>query len=298
MSSAESSEAESKEANCSTRLEMMVKPMSIECGHSYCHSCIVHMLEKTQRETSLSLETVYCPLCRVPFQKGSIHANNQLQCFFETIKNHNNEWSCRKHHEELHLFCEDDGQLICWCCERTSQHKGHNTALVEEVYTDYKEKLQGTVKKLTKEKTLCKSMYEYTENQKTTWKNNVAQERRKIQSDFQNFHLFLLEEEKSYLMRLEKELQEILQKLQDKQSKLEKKSHELEKHILEIKRKCQGSAHYLLKDVQNILRRSSSVKLELPENVSLEVHTVCDITKLHFDANKSQKDYHCEITKL
>ena len=46
--------------------------------------------------------------------------------------------SCKEHGEKLQLFCEDEGQLICWLCDRGAQHKGHATALVEEACQGYK----------------------------------------------------------------------------------------------------------------------------------------------------------------
>nr|5VA4_A Chain A, TRIM5/cyclophilin A V4 fusion protein [synthetic construct] len=49
---------------------------------------------------------------------------------------------CAHHGEKLVLFCQQDGNVICWLCERSQEHRGHQTFLVEEVAQKYREKLQ------------------------------------------------------------------------------------------------------------------------------------------------------------
>ena len=44
---------------------------------------------------------------------------------------------CAKHGEKLQLFCEKDMVAICWLCERSQEHRGHQTALIEEVASKY-----------------------------------------------------------------------------------------------------------------------------------------------------------------
>ena len=44
---------------------------------------------------------------------------------------------CAHHGEKLQLFCEEDGKLICWLCERSQEHRGHHTFLMEEIAQKY-----------------------------------------------------------------------------------------------------------------------------------------------------------------
>jgi hypothetical protein len=44
---------------------------------------------------------------------------------------------CALHGEKLQLFCKEDGRLICWLCERSQEHRGHHTFLMEEVAQEY-----------------------------------------------------------------------------------------------------------------------------------------------------------------
>ncbi|KAG8507290.1 E3 ubiquitin-protein ligase TRIM38 [Galemys pyrenaicus] len=138
MASAPPTKKMMEEATCSVCLQLMREPVSIDCGHIFCRLCIESILENLQ-VTSLPSRS-QCPLCRTPFQRESFRPSKQLQNLIETIKEMERERLCEEHREQLHLFCEDDGQLICWRCERSSQHRGHNTAPVEDVCPGYKYK--------------------------------------------------------------------------------------------------------------------------------------------------------------
>lgn len=122
-----------EEATCSICLQLITEPVSISCGHSYCHLCIVSFCEMQPW-----LEMFSCPQCRMPFIMASLRPNKQLGNLIEAVKEMDQEMSCEEHGEKLHLFCEDEGQLICWRCDRGLQHKGHTTALVEDACQGYK----------------------------------------------------------------------------------------------------------------------------------------------------------------
>lgn len=126
-----------EEATCSICLHLMTNAVSISCGHSYCHACIVSFFENLYQMQPW-LKTFSCPQCRAPFNMESLRPNKQLGNLIEVIKEMDQEMSCEEHGEKLHLFCEDEGQLICWLCDRGAQHKGHATALVEEACQGYR----------------------------------------------------------------------------------------------------------------------------------------------------------------
>ncbi|XP_060045248.1 E3 ubiquitin-protein ligase TRIM38-like isoform X2 [Erinaceus europaeus] len=293
MASVTVTEKMRKEATCSICLNLMTEPVSINCEHSFCHMCIEENLKK-QRHVTSWLGTYYCPQCVVSFKRGSIRPNKQLQIFIDYIKEIDHKMLCEEHREQLNIFCEDDGQLICWRCERTGQHKGHLTAHVEDVCQGYKEELQKAMNTLKELEDKCKNEKISVRDQITTWEVIVEQQKQKIQSDFKTLYKFLHEEEKTYLWRLEKEKEETLRKLQDNEASLEKQSHELKSHIMELEKKCQGSAQKLLQDVKDTLSRSSSVKLKLPQAIPLKILTVCNVSELHFDMKKIQKEFKCD----
>lgn len=137
MASANSAKKMREEATCSICLNLMAEPVSISCGHSYCHSCIVGFLDNLGY-TQPQLDKFSCPQCRAPFLRNSLRPNKQLGSLIDTIRELDQEAWCGEHEEQLQLFCEDDGQLICWRCERAAWHRGHRTVLVEDVSPDYR----------------------------------------------------------------------------------------------------------------------------------------------------------------
>lgn len=285
MASATASKKMREEATCSICLQLMTEPMNIDCGHSFCRLCLMKILEN--KIPVMFGGGSHCPLCKVIFRRESLRPNKQLENLIETIKEMDHEKLCEEHGEQLQLFCEDDHQFICWRCERAPQHKGHVITLVEDVREGYKEKLQKALVYLKDREALCDSLKLFTREQIIEWKENIELQRRKIHSDFENLHNFLHKEETYYLCKLQEEKEEILRKLQEGEANLEKQSCELRNHILELEKKCEGSAQKLLQDMNDTLKRSLTVQLKAPEIVSLEVHTMCNVSELYFDVKNN-----------
>ncbi|XP_004621832.2 E3 ubiquitin-protein ligase TRIM38-like [Sorex araneus] len=283
-----------EEATCPICLELMTEPVSIDCGHSYCRVCIVGLTENQSSETSPG--TFPCPQCRNPFKIDSLRPNKHLQNIIETIQETERERFCEKHGEKLHLFCEDDGQLICWRCERSPEHKGHVTAIFEDICQGYREKLQKTVTKLKDTEVKYMQLKLDTTQNIRSWEEKIRRERERIHSEFMNLHTFLNHEEEFYMCRLEKVKEQKLSRLQDNVAHLENKLQEIKNCILELDQKCQSSAQSLLQDIKDILNRNSDVNMEIPEDVSLEIHTVCNVPDLYFSVKKMLKCYQVTVT--
>ncbi|XP_019488734.1 PREDICTED: E3 ubiquitin-protein ligase TRIM38-like isoform X2 [Hipposideros armiger] len=260
MASATATKRMREEATCSICLSLMTEPQIISCGHSFCQWCIEDFLDNQQP----NLRQHPCPQCRAPFNRTSLRPNKQLGSLIEVIKELDQEMTCKEHGEKLHLFDKDNGQLICWRCAWSPQNRWCTSALVEDVCPGYKRK--------------------------------VNLQRQKIQDDFKNLHSFLQQEEKSFLWRLEKENEQTLKPLRDSEASLECKRRELESHIQHLEDRCQGSAQKLLQDVKGALSRSSAVKLENPEALSLEIQTVCDVSELYFDVRQLLRGYQVDVT--
>ncbi|XP_054554349.1 E3 ubiquitin-protein ligase TRIM38-like isoform X1 [Talpa occidentalis] len=269
-----------EEATCSICLELMTEPVSIHCGHSFCRRCIEGILENP-RGTS-SLREPQCPLCRAPFQRESLRSIKQLENLIQTVREIDSERLCEEHGERLHLFCKDDGQLICWRCECSPQHRGHSTALVEDVYPGYKEKLQEIVRKVKVVLDQCKNVELLRKDEIRQWEENIELRREEMQSDLQNLHNSLHEDER----RLEKAKEQLLRRRQEGEASLVEQSLELESLMLKLERKCQESALNLLQSVKDTLERQPDVKLKTPEDLSLDPQTVYNGSELYFYLKK------------
>ncbi|XP_055988125.1 E3 ubiquitin-protein ligase TRIM38-like [Sorex fumeus] len=285
-----------EEATCPICLELITEPVIIDCGHIYCHSCILENIEKRQQR-SPTQKIFQCPLCRTQFQRESIRPSKQLESIISNIKKMEQEYLCEEHGEKLNLFCEDDGQLICWCCERSAQHKGHTTVLAADACQSHKEKFQETLACLREQELQIKEWQRNIRKQTAKVQSENLNKRNFIECSFKIFHMVLYMEEKSYLWRLENEEEEVLKRLQEIEFQLEEQSRELNKHILELERKCQGSAQeLLLQDVTDTLDRISAMVISEPEDVSLDIHTMPDFDSISHQLIKMFETDYVKVT--
>ena len=129
------------EVTCPICLELMVDPMSADCGHSFCRACITLNYESSKCKEGEFI----CPVCRVNYLFRNLRPNRQVANIVESLKKFKSNpeekqkvFYCASHEEKLQLFCKKDMTAICWLCERSQEHRGHETALIEEVAQEYK----------------------------------------------------------------------------------------------------------------------------------------------------------------
>lgn len=148
MALSEALERLDEEAICSICLEYMSEPVSVDCGHNFCRSCI----GKHCQEKGLWNDTPFsCPQCRAPCRRSSLRPNRQLANIVESIRQLGLRGSvgtatetgagtllCPLHNERLKLFCEVDEQPICVVCRESQQHRSHTVYPIEEAAQGYK----------------------------------------------------------------------------------------------------------------------------------------------------------------
>uniref|UniRef100_A0A8C8RJP7 RING-type E3 ubiquitin transferase n=1 Tax=Pelusios castaneus TaxID=367368 RepID=A0A8C8RJP7_9SAUR len=222
---------------CSICLEYLTKPVTITCGHNFCQACITQHCEEWEKGRRVELT---CPQCRELFQKGEFKPNTQLNNIVQKIKQlerHPGKGKepkadlCKRHEKRLKLFCEEDGEAICWVCEKSRDHRWHTVVPIEEAAQDYKRK--------------------------------VKEKRAMITGEFNRLHTWLKEEEQGLLQRLAEEERETLQRLQENVSKLSQQSSSLKQLIAELEKKCQQRVAELLKVRDRRHQNSSSVQMDV-----------------------------------
>uniref|UniRef100_A0A8C8VKX4 RING-type E3 ubiquitin transferase n=1 Tax=Pelusios castaneus TaxID=367368 RepID=A0A8C8VKX4_9SAUR len=236
---------------CTICLEYLTEPVIITCGHNFCRACITQCCEEWEKGTRPELT---CPQCREPFQKWEFKPNTQLNNI-----------------ESLKLFCEEDGEAICWVCEKSRDHRWHTVVPIEEAAQDYKVKLQEALGPLRKELEQALALKSKEDEKTSEWK--VKEKREVITDEFNRLHTWLKEEEQGLLQRLAEEERETLQRLQENVTKLSQQRSSLQQLIAEIEKKCQQRAAELLK-VRDRRHRNSSSE---PGAVSTELKNVYKI---------------------
>ena len=129
------------EVTCPICLELLTEPLSIDCGHSFCQACIT----ESSKELLIGQEgESRCPVCQASYQLRNLRPNRHLANIAERLREvvlgagkQLKVILCAHHGEKLQLFCKEDGKLICWLCERSQEHRGHHTFLMEEVAKEY-----------------------------------------------------------------------------------------------------------------------------------------------------------------
>ncbi|XP_069490999.1 E3 ubiquitin-protein ligase TRIM39-like isoform X1 [Ambystoma mexicanum] len=254
-----------EEATCSICLEYFTEPVSVECGHAFCRSCITKCWE--------GLETNFpCPQCRETSQSKTLRPYMQPGNMVEMLKQLHlpnatpqEENLCAEHEEKLKLFCEDDQRPICVVCSMSRDHKPHTVLPIREAAQEYKGKLCSHMEHLKKE---LKDLHEWVEEEsrKTSeLEANFMNQREKILSTFEHLKQFLEKEKQQLLSRLEKEEEENMKKIQEKLTQLEKQQSTHRDLITELESKCQQQDVDLLKDMKSVLGRCSAAKALKPQ---------------------------------
>ncbi|XP_055972116.1 tripartite motif-containing protein 6 [Sorex fumeus] len=258
-----------EEVTCPICLELLTEPLSIDCGHSFCQACITanHEESVTDQEGMSS-----CPVCQISYQPTNLRPNRHLANIAERLREvvlssgkQLMVTLCANHGEKLQLFCKEDGKVICWLCERSQEHRGHQTFLMEEVAQEYQEKFQESLRKLKQEQQEAEKLNAVIREKRASWKNQLGPEKLRIQTEFKKLRSILDKEEQRQLKKLEDEERKGLSIIEKAEQDLVLQSKSLEQLVSDLERRCQGSTMELLQDVSDITKRSELWTLKKPE---------------------------------
>ena len=168
-----------EQLNCSICLDTYTDPKLLQCFHVYCQQCLVPLgVRDQQGQLSLS-----CPACRqvtpipdrgVAGLKPAFHINHLLEIYKDSVKKLDNPAAtpegavggtkvdtpsrnmaeyCFEHaEEELKLYCETCGELVCYqCVIKGGKHHDHDYALVKETFEKYKEEISSSLEPMKKQ---------------------------------------------------------------------------------------------------------------------------------------------------
>ncbi|XP_070659881.1 tripartite motif-containing protein 5-like isoform X2 [Bos indicus] len=164
-----------EEVTCPICLELLTEPLSLDCGHTFCQACIT----ANNKESIVGQEGKRsCPVCRVSFEPGNLRPNRHLANIVQRLREvkvspevEQERNLCAHHGEKLQLFCEQDGKVICWLCERSQEHRGHNTFLMEDIAPEYQKKLQSCLQRLKGKKQEAEELEIKVREEMSTWKD-------------------------------------------------------------------------------------------------------------------------------
>ncbi|XP_006140965.1 E3 ubiquitin-protein ligase TRIM68 isoform X1 [Tupaia chinensis] len=287
-------EAVVEEVACPICMAFLREPVSIDCGHSFCHSCLSGLWEAPGESQNWSHT---CPLCRAPVQPRNLRPNWQLASVVEKIRLLGLRLEvglksdvCELHGEQLKMFCKEDALVTCEACSRSPEHEAHSIVPMEDVAWEYKWKLHEALEHLGKEQEEALKLEVVERKRTANWKIQVETRKQSIMWEFEKYQRLLKKkqppgrqlevEAATALASLEQEVEETMQKLKLNHDQLIQQSRVLWRMIEELEERAQRPVRWMLQGIQEVINRGKSWSLQQPEPVSLELKTDCRVLGL------------------
>ncbi|XP_054832489.1 zinc finger protein RFP-like [Eublepharis macularius] len=235
------------EATCPVCLGYFAEPVTLDCGHNFCQSCITRSWEEPGKDAT-------CPQCR----KGVVRdfkPNRSLASVVEISKQLGlpaargaeiSEGECVRHQEPLKLFCKEDEISICVVCGLSREHRNHGVVPVEEAAQEYKDEMCSCLDGLRKKRENILECKVGKEKEGQDLLKHMEQEREKMVAEFRGLCQFLEQQEKRLLGQM-KELQKEVERERDEHlAELSTNLSSLDSLIQEMGEKIQQPASGLL----------------------------------------------------
>ncbi|KAM9221772.1 tripartite motif-containing protein 43-like [Dugong dugon] len=257
-----------KELNCFICLNYLTDPVTIGCGHTFCRPCLYLSWEEAEIP-------VRCPLCRETSEQTEFKTNILVKNLTSLARQaslwqflSSEEQMCGTHKEAKKMFCEESKNLLCLICSNSQEHEAHGHCSIECAVEEYREKLLKQMRSLWEN--IQKNQRNLNEESLITnlWIYYVFLLSEIISSEYQKVHPILLEEEKQNLEGLKSEGKKILQQLKKSEATMVQKGKRLREMYEELMSICHKSDVELLQDLGDILTRSESVQLHMPQPVN------------------------------
>ncbi|XP_060706774.1 zinc-binding protein A33-like [Hemiscyllium ocellatum] len=233
MDSRQQGESLTEEVICPICLDFFTDPVTLECGHNFCRSCISQSWEK--QEINCGQEF---PDKSLRDNQASANLAEKAQTLNVNPQEKESKHHCEEHQEELKLFCETDKKLICVICRDSREHKSHNFIPIKEAVGIDKDWVKSSLESLTGKKAAALEM-EWQQKQKISKiREESSSLQTHIKSEFTKMHQMLTEKEQSLLRDLREQEENILKpmernlcKIQDNLNSLQEKLSTLEKQL-------------------------------------------------------------------
>ncbi|XP_078422462.1 zinc-binding protein A33-like [Cetorhinus maximus] len=235
MASREQVRSLTEEAICSICLDFFTDPVSLQCGHNFCRSCITQCWEKKEINS--------CPECREEFPERNLRANRALANLAEKVrklkldlKETESKLHCEEHQEELKLFCETDKKLICVTCVVSREHKSHNFLPIKDAVEIYKGQLKSSLDSLTQKKSAVLETEQKQKRKISEVREQSSSLQTHITSEFTKMHQILTEKEQRLLRDLREEEERILERMEKNLRVIEENLNSIEEKLSKLQK--------------------------------------------------------------
>uniref|UniRef100_A0A8C5SRU4 Uncharacterized protein n=1 Tax=Laticauda laticaudata TaxID=8630 RepID=A0A8C5SRU4_LATLA len=241
------------EITCFVCLEYLIQPVTLDCGHNFCHACIVKCWAQISDGTS-------CPQCRVAVPRLNFKPNGQLANAVQLIRQLSDQAkqmarrskTCQGH-EPAMSFCKDDLVSICVHCDGSQEHETHNVISVAQAAEEYKDQVLSCIESLRKEKEVIMEHLSDTDKQNQDLIQLVEAEKKKVMDGFNHLRQLVLEQSTFWLTKVEEVKMEITLKTNDQMAVISKELFVLDYIIQDMVEKCDQPVLEFLENVGSIL---------------------------------------------
>ncbi|XP_032071003.1 E3 ubiquitin-protein ligase TRIM50 [Thamnophis elegans] len=196
---------------CPICLDFFKEPLMLQCGHSYCKSCVVSLSGDLEKQ-------ILCPVCRKAVDYSSSPPNVNLARIIEAIhtigNSEDNQKSCPDHHNPLSLFCEQDQEVICGLCGTIGTHQQHKVMPISTVYSRMKEELSTLITVVQQQKRSLDEHVNKLMNNKTRITNESDVFMWVVRKQFQDLHRYINEEKARFLGQIERKTTRIIDSIE------------------------------------------------------------------------------------
>uniref|UniRef100_A0A3B4CZV0 Zinc-binding protein A33-like n=1 Tax=Pygocentrus nattereri TaxID=42514 RepID=A0A3B4CZV0_PYGNA len=193
-----------EQLSCPVCCDIFRDPVLLSCSHSVCKTCLQKFWE-----TKGSQE---CPVCRRRSSKDhppcNLELKNLCEAFLESRWQRSSAGSqglCVQHNEKLKLFCLDEQQPVCVVCQTSKEHRNHKFCPVDEVVTEFKDKLKSALEPLQKNLRVLEEVKRDYDQTAAHIKTQAQHTERQIKEEFEKLHQFLRDEEAARIAALKEE---------------------------------------------------------------------------------------------
>ncbi|XP_037353649.1 tripartite motif-containing protein 75-like [Talpa occidentalis] len=258
------------EASCPLCLDYLRHPVTLDCGHNFCGSCIRQRWEDLQ-------DILPCPVCLQHCPAGSLKRNTQLCRMVDIVKQLPAERGpkqeegalCEKHCQVLSLFCEEDLQLLCPQCGVCSDHRDHPLTPLGPAAARHRRQLKSYMELLKHQVEVAETECEMQICRSIELKWKMESCREESRPEFEELGTFLRKEQGAIQARMLIEEKIIGGKIVENKSRLLSHLSTLKNLLIEIPEKCLQGDLELLTSVKRLQSRCEL--LQSPAVISYEL---------------------------
>ncbi|XP_040825677.1 E3 ubiquitin-protein ligase TRIM31-like [Ochotona curzoniae] len=252
-----------EEVTCPICLDILKDPVTIECGHNFCHFCTTQLQEASRYH-------IKCPLCKSSMKRDTYAPNWLLTNLIQKIRAMDpserqlkeKELRCPKHGEKLHYVCEADGEFLCVVCHDSKDHKLHESRLIEEAVEHHQEQIQLHVGILEQKEQELVHMKAQVDKKISHFMAQVNIEKQRIHTEFKHLQQVLDENKNFLLSNIEHQAQHGVKECEQYNADTQAQLSLLRDLMDTLKAKQQMPPRQLLQDIRGTLKRSEEFQVQ------------------------------------